>query len=170
MKKIIALTAVIITVCLANLNAQNGAPVPPVVIESFNREFGYASNVRWTMIKWLSLARFENNQEPCIAYFDPNGELILSGRKISEDMLPLSVRKETERIRMKSEKGQDILAITEAYELSAHDGTNYFINLSGDLLKISLIAYGNGSSQILKRVKTKRVESATPVVSIKATR
>lgn len=162
------LAAVIVTVGYTNLKAQKG--VSSTVAANFSREFKDASNVRWTKIKQVSLARFDHQGEFCLAYFDAEGQLILNGRKISEDNLPLAVKKETARIRKAAEKSQDILAIAEVYELSDPNGTRYFINLSSESLSMSIMAYGNGQSEILSRVNNKHMETANPVVTSKATR
>ncbi len=165
MKKIIMLAAVIVTVCLTNLQAQKSAPVTAAVAESFSNEFKNATNVRWIKVgASLFQSRFYYKQEYCLAYFDAEGQMILSGRKIAFDITPVAVKKATEKIRSNSEKNHELLDITEVYELNDTEGTRYFINLESESRSMSIMAYGNGTSQILKKVNHKSMEQSNPVL------
>jgi hypothetical protein len=145
------LAGVIVTLCLHNLCAQRVTAIPEEVTARFSKEFKDASNVRWVKLKNIFQCRFYNEKEYCLAFFDESGQLILSGRKIAFDIAPLAVKKEAERIRKSSERKYDLLAIEEVYELNNSEGTTYFINLVSESLSMSIMAYGNGHSEILKK-------------------
>ncbi len=165
MKKIISAAAVIVTLCLQNASAQTSAQVTPAVAESFSREFKDATNVKWTKIKGIYRSRFDNQQEYCLAYFDPNGQMILSGRKISLDIAPLAIKRGLEQIRDASERKHDLLAVAEVYELNDSQETKYFINLNSDALSMSVMVHGDGHSEIVKKVNNKKLEQTGTVIA-----
>ena len=165
MKKMIMLAAVIVT---AGLSAQaQKAKVSERVTERFNQEFSQASEITWTKVGGLFLSRFYDNQDYCLAYFDADGKMLLSGKQISFDHAPTAVKKATQRIRNASEKTDDLLRVAGIYELTGDEGTSYFINLDSESLNMSLIAYGDGSSKVLSKTKINKVRNANPVMITK---
>lgn len=159
MKKFILLAAVIVTGCLSQVSAQSNVQVSKTIEARFSKEFKEATDVKWTKLKNIFQSRFYLNQEYCLAYFDASGELILSGRKIPFEITPMAVKKELERIRNASEKRDDILSVAEVYELNDADGTKYFVNLDSQTLSMSVMTYGNGHSEILKKVNNPKMAS-----------
>lgn len=165
MKKVIIVAAVIVTACIHTLSAQTNQKVSSAVAESFAREFNGATDVKWTKIRNVAQARFFQGQEYCLAYFNEEGGLILSGRKISYEIAPTAVKKELQRIRDKAEAKNDLLTVAEVYELNDAQETKYFINLDSDSFSMSVMAYGNGRSEILKKETRKNVESASSLTA-----
>jgi hypothetical protein len=167
MKKHILLIAAIILLSINNISAQKKVTVDYAVTTSFNHNFKGASLLQWTKLKnSLFMARFENHGDHCIAYFTPDGRLLLTGRKISFEITPLVVRKRTEELcTMHSTKSGE-LTIREIYELAGDHGTEYFINLTGKKLALSVIIYGDGTSKVLKESNLPSGNEGTSVLAV----
>jgi hypothetical protein len=162
MKKHIVLAATIILLSINNISAQKKVTVDYAVATSFNSEFKGASDVRWTKIeKSLFMVRFENHGDHCIAYFNTEGRLLLTGRKIPFEITPRVVKKRAEE--MRQTKGGELI-VREVYELNGDHGTEYFINLTSEKLARSVIIYGDGTSKILKE-STRSENEGTPVLA-----
>jgi hypothetical protein len=165
MKKITMLAAVMILVS-ANLNAQKKVNVDYAVTKTFEREFKDASRIRWSALNHnIFMARFNNQQDRCIAYFTSEGEMILTGRKIAFEILPIMVKKGAEEVRTMNETQSGELTIREIYELAGDRGTEYFMNLTGKNLLLSVIVYGNGTSKVLKRSKWSSENEGTSILA-----
>jgi len=144
------LAVVIVTLCLTNLSAQHGTPVAAVVEKSFNKEFNDVTFVNWSKVNNLFLARFEDQKENCIAYFAPDGQMLLSGREIPYSIAPRTVKKETERIKTGSPKKRGFLEVGKIYEVNDSGETMYYVNLNGPVSRLSVMVHGNGHSEILQ--------------------
>ena len=152
------------TVRFQDLSALSCGPVTDAIGENFNRKFKDASHVRWVKIKDTFQVRFYNQDEYCLAFFDASGQLLMSGRKIQLDHVPQTVRKEMDRIRGASEGKHDLLFVAGVYELNNSQGKRYFINLESELLSMSLLVYGNGQSEIVKKINYLNGETVTSVL------
>jgi hypothetical protein len=167
MKKHILLAATIILLSINNISAQKKVTVDYVVTTSFNSEFNGASDIQWTKLEnSLFMARFENHGDHCIAYFNMEGRLLLTGRKISFEIIPLVVRKRAEEIRTMHATKSGELTIREIYEVGGERGTEYFINLTSEKLALSVIIYGDGSSKVLKESTLPSGNEGTPILAV----
>lgn len=167
MKKHILLAATIILLGISNISAQKKMTVDYAITTSFNREFKGASDVQWTELEnSLFMARFENHADHCIAYFTPEGRLLLTGRKISFEILPLAVKKRAEEISAMREAKSGKLTVREIYELAGDHGTEYFINLTSEKLALSVIIYGDVTSKVLKEATLPSGNEGTPVLAV----
>src|SRR6187549_3104627 len=94
MKKNIILAVALAVICLTNLFAQENAKIKANVIQSFEKKFAGASNVKWeSQPKEISLVQFRFEDESWVAYYNNEGSLITSGRMIKEvDTLPIKVK------------------------------------------------------------------------------
>jgi hypothetical protein len=150
--KNVTLAATIILLSLSNINAQKKTSIDYTVTTSFNREFKDAAHVQWSKITDdIFLSRFENHLEHCIAYFTKKGQLLLTGRKVSIEILPLIVKRRAEEIQIMNETKTNKLTIREVYELAGDYGTEYFMNLTSEKLDLSVIVSGDGTSKVLER-------------------
>jgi hypothetical protein len=149
-----------------NLNAQKKVNVDYSVTKTFGREFKDAAQVQWSEPAHdIFMARFTNDQDHCIAYFTSEGELILTGRKISFGIIPLIVRKRAEEVRTQYETKSNELTMREVYELAGDGGTEYFINFTSEKLALSIIVYGNGTSRVLKKSNLSSEHEGTPLLA-----
>jgi hypothetical protein len=164
--KNITLAVTIILFSTNYLSAQEKITVDYRVTTSFNNEFKYATLVQWTKLPDnLVMARFDNHQDHCIAYFSPEGKMLLTGRKISFEIIPLAVQKRAEELRTMNEaKGSD-LTVREIYELARDHGTEYFINFTSEKLALSVIVYGDGTSKVLRKLTPPFENEGTPTIA-----
>src|SRR5882757_8538506 len=93
MKKVIIL-AVFTLMSLSTLHGQSKAEPSPAIAAEFSKQFAGVTDVNWDKIGTLSFAQFHLQKDLIVAYFDADGHLIAQGRKISEEQLPMTLRKD----------------------------------------------------------------------------
>ena len=95
MKKNMIIGAVLFIISLTSSVAQNGVTVNASVAASFANNFAGASEPRWTAYeKNISLAKFKFMDRAWLAYFNSEGHIITSGRKVSLQELPSRVNEQ----------------------------------------------------------------------------
>ena len=95
------------------------------VLNSFNREFVTAKEVKWESNKNFIKATFQINEMTLSAYYLPNGDQLAVTRFISTTQLPLQL--------LTSLKNNDSgYWISDRFELSDQNGTEYYITLEND--------------------------------------
>src|SRR3954463_15689423 len=92
MKTLIQYTAVLLLLSIIMTNAQ-AVTVPASVSDAFSKEFSTASNVQWTASRNIYQSRFEQGGENFIAYFNNEGTLLVTARRIQLSQAPTLVRK-----------------------------------------------------------------------------
>ena len=100
----------------------NQGPVHPAVLESFNNAFRNAEEVNWTESKEFYKAQFRLNCQHVFAFYAKNGSLIATTRNMLFTELPVILQTSLEEL-------QNGYWITDLFELSNDEGTNYFITL-----------------------------------------
>jgi len=154
MKKNIILSAALFILCLSNLSAQD-ATVNARVTKSFEEKFIGASNIKWsTHEKGVALAKFRMGDETWLAYFNSEGSLITSGRKIkSADALPLKVKASLEAVETRYESKFGPLDQGGIYEMTGEYSTEYFVPLQNGQLAMMVSFTDDGGYAIRKKDK-----------------
>ncbi|MHB1922589.1 MAG: hypothetical protein ACYCOO_10170 [Chitinophagaceae bacterium] len=130
MKKItkISMMALGLMMGLYSLNAnaaQLGGPSNPKVDQSFSFYFSGAAQVNWFKVSnHFSEARFKMGNQNETAYFDANGELLLSSRFLPATDLPLEI---AQHLKNKFPS----LQVKYVSEFSSHGMTDYLVSLEG---------------------------------------
>ncbi len=161
MKTLIQFSVVILTVCAMQVKAQTRITVPSAVQESFGKEFGLTTDVQWTEDKEILQSRFQKDHEKFIAYFNRDGALLLTARRIDLPYAPTLVRKSVASLQAKYHSASAV----EMYELSESTDTRYFVNIKGKSQFISAVADINGSCKVLKKVNLPLTENQSDILA-----
>lgn len=152
MNQNIIATAVFFVICLSNASAQDSLQVNASIVKKFESEFSDTSEVEWTKIEEGFAAKFLYRDNLWLAYFDDQGEILASGRKIkSFHQLPLQVQEGVLRERRKHQRKFGTLESGYALEMIDHDMTRYFIPMENE--KVALIVALNpiGTTSITRK-------------------
>lgn len=141
MKKIILTIAIVLSVfaVFANETKVNSA-----VLNRFSNEFAGATEVKWTSGSNFYKASFVYNTQPVTAFYSFEGEMLGLARNISSLDLPLNLQAS-----LKKEYGGRW--ITELFELSNEEGTNYYITLEQADTKIVLKSTNGSQWSVYKK-------------------
>src|SRR5258708_980105 len=94
MKKFFVLLLTIISVYAQAATPVTGDEVSPRIQASLEKEFKGAQYITWKTLKDdVFQARFLYNNEQLNAFFDQNGNLLATGRLVTQPALPLMVTK-----------------------------------------------------------------------------
>lgn len=147
MKQIITLVS-LFTFGVLTTNASGGDPVSNVLQASIQRTFSGAKLLKWNELPSSELlyASILYNNERLNAYFDPEGNLIATGRFIKAEALPLIVSKS-----MKDK--YPTATITDVVEYMEKSGTSYLITMEQDSREMIIRAFNDGSSFVFKKSK-----------------
>jgi hypothetical protein len=89
--------------------------------KEFNRSFSQSTEVKWEKVADYYKASFLQNGQYLIVYFDAFNNIESVSRNISINMLPLVLQKSLE------DKASETTWITDCFELSVENGTEYFV-------------------------------------------
>lgn len=120
MKRIFVSLSFMLVVGSTTVFAGDESEVNGKIKESFKKEFAGAEFVKWDEVENYQRATFLFHNNPVIAYFNEDGELLGSARNVFYDQLPLTVIKSFD----KRFAGANFL---EMYEISNTEGTSYGI-------------------------------------------
>jgi len=144
MKKMI----VSLAIAVSTLNAFAGdVNVNQKVLDAFKTEFASAKEVEWTVGENYYKATFNYNGKYVFAFYSENGELIGLTRYLSPADLPLALQANLK-------KNYEGYWVSDLFEASKNDGTNYYITLENADSKTVLKSSGNNWSVHNKIKKT----------------
>lgn len=135
MKKILLSALVILTISLGSM-AQTNEPLDQQTSAAFHADFTGATNAVWQHGADFSKVTFSMNSVVLFAYYKPGGELIAASRNISSSQLPL-------RLLTELKKDFNTYWITDLFELSVNNTTEYYVTLENSLEKKILRAAGS---------------------------
>lgn len=144
MKKIIITLAVALSTLSSFAGEEN---VNTRVLNSFNSEFASAKEIKWTAGKNYYKAAFIFNDQYVFAFYNTEGELLGLTRYISSLDLPMNLQSGLR-------KGYSNYWISDLFEVSNSEGTNYYITVENANTRIVLKATG-GSDWNVYQKKTK---------------
>lgn len=107
---------------LAGSTAVKEDPVSSIVVESFNNSFPNAENVNWSETRDYYKVQFLLNCQHVFAFYAKDGSLIATTRNMLFTELPLLLQTNLKEL-------QNGYWISELFELSNAEGTNYYITL-----------------------------------------
>lgn len=133
MKKMILTLAIVVSTLSvfatdANVNQQ--------VLDAFKTEFSTAKEVEWSVTANYYKATFNYNGKYVFAYYNETGELLGLTRYISPSDLPLSLQNNLK-------KNYENFWVSDLFEASKNESTNYYITLENADTKIVLKSSGN---------------------------
>ncbi|MBX2931706.1 MAG: hypothetical protein KF781_07170 [Chitinophagaceae bacterium] len=123
--KNVVLVALATVALFSNAHASHGNEVSLVVSQAFHTEFADAQNVHWDSNDDFAKASFTLNGENVYAYYNYDGSIVGSSKKIALNKLPeAALRNFTKKYPFPIYNLKDCIEFTDA------DGeTNYFISL-----------------------------------------
>jgi len=142
MKKVLLTLAIAISSIVAFAGEEN---VSKDVLNSFNKEFNGAKEVRWTTGSDFYKAVFILNEQYITAFYNKDGEFLGMTRNISSLNLPLKLQS-----KIRSEYTE--YWITDLFELSDNDGTHYYITVENADSKVLLKSSDNTDWNIYKKM------------------
>ena len=142
MKKIIITLAIAMTTLVSFAGEEN---VSSTVLNSFSKEFAGAQDVQWTNGKDCYKASFVFNSQHVTAFYNLDGDLMGITRNISSLDLPISLQAGLK-------KDYSGFWISDLFEVSNADGTNYYITMEKADGKIVLKSGMGGKWSVYKKV------------------
>ena len=117
------------------------------VNQAFNKQFGHASEVKWSRSESYFKAEFVYNLQHLTAFYESDGTMIGVARNISSFDLPLNLQ-------MSLRKEYSNRWITELVEMNTEAGTEYYVTMTNADTKLTLKANtATGWSSYKKTVK-----------------
>ena len=141
MKKIIIMLAVTISSLAAFASEEN---VDKKVLNAFSQEFAGAKDVKWTTNSTFSKASFVFNGQYVYAFYQLDGELLAMTRNISSLDLPISLQSSLK-------KSYGGYWISDLFEISNSEGTNYYITMENADSKTVLKSTSGGKWTSFKK-------------------
>jgi hypothetical protein len=150
MKKNILFALAVSVICFHNLIAQDSTNLSPSVARSFESDFSGATKVKaQSLPKKITLMQFNLNEGSWIAYYDKEGKLITSGRRIkATERLPLVVQESLDAIRAKYERKFGVITVGAPYEMTKGTTTEYFVPMKNDQIDMLVSIDGFGTSLV----------------------
>jgi hypothetical protein len=166
MKKNMIIGAVLFIISLTSSVAQNGVTVNASVAASFANNFAGASEPRWTAYeKNISLAKFKFMDRAWLAYFNSEGHIITSGRKVSLQELPSRVNEQMLSSKQNHEKKYGPLSFGTIYEMVTESEKAYFIPLVNNTIQLLISVQPDGTVELKRRTKVKSVPGNPSVIA-----
>ena len=147
MKKFIML-ALVLTTIGASAFANFSDAINQRVLNSFNKSFASAQNVRWEQANGLYKVTFKSAGQEMFAYYSHDGQQVALTRNISVDQLPLSLAS-------KLKGGYDEYWLTDLFEVSANDETAYYATVESSTHITIMKADGLTGWTVYKKEKRK---------------
>jgi hypothetical protein len=143
MKKTFSILFAFLIICSTALIAGERADVDPKILSAFQKEFSFAKNAKWEVKGNLTQVNFLLNEQGVTAWYNSDGELVITARNILYNQLPISVIRTLE----KEYAGADLFGITEVN----HDNETYYqLRADGKSKKFLLKASPSGNISVLK--------------------
>lgn len=136
MKKIMMVLALVLTIGTSFAFTGEEA-VNKQALSAFKKEFAGATDAAWTVGKNFYKVTFSLNDQKLFAYYNNQGDFLAVTRNISSLQLPLNLQTNLK-------KSYCNCWITDLFEVSNTDGTNYYVTLENADTKIVLKS-ANGS-------------------------
>jgi hypothetical protein len=150
MKKNILFALAVSVICFHNLIAQDNTNLSPSVARSFESDFSGASKIKaQSLPKRITLMEFNLNEGSWIAYYDGDGKLITSGRRIKTgERLPLLVQGSLDEILAKYERKFGMITVGAPYEMTKGSTTEYFVQMQNAQINMLVSIDGFGTSLV----------------------
>jgi hypothetical protein len=141
MKKIIIMLAITISSLAVFAGEEN---VNKKVLNAFSREFAGAKDVKWTAHETFYKASFVFNGQYVYAFYQLDGEMMAMTRNISSLDMPM-------KLQTSLKNNYSGYWISDLFEISNNDGTNYYITMENAGSKIVLKSSSAGDWSVFKK-------------------
>lgn len=115
-------------------------------LQSFETTFTTAKNAEWVAIDKHYKVQFIMNEQTLTAYYTADGSLLSVTRNISSTQLPLMLLAQ-----LKNKYSSQW--ITELFEMSSENGTDYYVILENADTKTILKSYNNSNWTLYNKIK-----------------
>lgn len=126
--------------------AHTGEEVNENILRSFNNEFAGAQDVNWEPGKTISKVTFRLNGQVMFAYYRESGDQVAVTRNIISTQLPITLLADLKR-------NYQEYWITDLFEISSDDNSNYYITLQSADQTIILKSSGLQNWQTFRKQK-----------------
>lgn len=145
MYKIIFSIAMMITM-QTRIFAAGNDEVSQQALQSFQREFTTATNVKWEQKGTLTKATFTLNGQILFAYYNRGGECTAVVRNIVSEQLPISLLSGLKN-------GYTGYWISDLFELAADDQSSYYVTIENADKKLVLRSSGLDKWEVYSRTR-----------------
>lgn len=146
MKKSILMWAMMLTMGLTTVFANNEVTVSQKAVSSFKKDFSAAQDVSWESNKDYSKATFKINNQVMFAYYTQTGDLMAVTRNITSTQLPINLLSS-----LKKNFGN--YWITDLFEVSSSTDASYYATVENADQKVILKSNGTSSWETYKKEK-----------------
>ena len=147
MKHRILTVALLLSLSISNIFANtNEEVVNAKAANSFKKEFSQAQEVKWENSKQYVKATFKLNDQVMIAYYSNAGELLGITRNLTTSQLPINLMTEVK-------KNHKNAWITDLFEVTTNEETNYYITLEDGDQTVVLKSTGSYGWTTFKKEK-----------------
>jgi hypothetical protein len=147
MKKSILLWAMMLTIGLSNVFANNEETINQKALSSFKKDFSSAQNVKWETRKEFVKATFTLGEQVMFAYYSHTGELMVVTRNIVSSQLPINLLSNLKR-------EFNNYWISDLFETSSDVGASYYVTLQSADQILVLKSSGNNWETYKREKKT----------------
>ena len=144
MKKMILMLAVALSSVFAFAGEEN-ANIDSQVLSAFKNEFASAQDVSWAASKDYYKASFVYNSQHVSAFYGLDGDLLGLSRNITSLELPV-------KLQTTLKKNYAGYWISDLFELSNNDGTDYYVTLENADQQVILKSTGSNNWKVYKKV------------------
>jgi len=147
MKKSILMWAMMLTMSVSTVFANNEETINQKAVNSFKKDFSEAQNVKWESSRDFVKATFTLHDQVMFAFYSPTGELMAITRNIVSNNLPINLLSILK-------KNYSAYWISDLFEISSSSTASYFVTLqSADQTLVLKSDGGNGWSVYRKDKK-----------------
>lgn len=147
MKHRILTLALLLSLSLSNIFANTNEDVVNYkAANSFKKEFSQAQEVKWENSRQYVKATFKLNDQLMVAYYSNTGELLGITRNLTTSQLPINLLADVK-------KNHKNAWITDLFEITANEETNYYITLEDADQTVVLKSLGSYGWTTFKKEK-----------------
>jgi hypothetical protein len=144
MKKRILALAVVLSIGISSIYANNEERVNQKAVSSFKNDFAQATDVKWESNKEYAKATFKMNDQVMFAYYSEAGSLMAVTRNILSSQLPINLQSSLKKNYKES-------WISDLFEIDSNEETSYYVTLENAEYSITLKSAGSQGWTIFKK-------------------
>jgi hypothetical protein len=146
MKKSILMWAMMLTMGLSTVFANNEETINQKAVSSFKKDFSNAQDAKWESTKDYVKVTFKQNDQVMFAYYSKSGDLLAITRNIVSNQLPISLLSNLK-------KNYKTYWISDLFEISSDSDASYYITLQSSEHTLVLKSYGTSGWEVYKKEK-----------------
>lgn len=146
MKKSILMWAMMLTMGLSSVFANNEETINQKAVSSFKKEFSQAQDVKWESSKDFVKATFKLNDQVMFAYYSQTGDLMAITRNVLSNQLPINLLSNLK-------KDYRAYWISDLFEISTSTDASYYVTLQSAEHTMILKSNGISGWEVYKKEK-----------------